>query len=301
MTETLSTMLEGVIDYAGLFPPAQLEMRKALEDYARGVEKYDWLVDRMVVTAARIGEAAAAAESLRYASPDEPIYACVVASPIASGSTAGEVIDRDLALMDSQNILIPSTYEIRLPEDGIVQAAKALSRRMHRFEPSGIEVFIEIGWGENLVENIHAVSGEIEEFGLKARTGGVKAEAFPSVSELATFISEAVSLEQLVKFTAGLHEPLRYLDVDLNCHRHGFLNAIFAFYGAVALDLNTSEIEQILAIEDPEKVKFTDESAFMGDFELNLDAIEVGRDWFGGFGSCSYEEPITGLRRLKLL
>lgn len=301
MTETLSTMLEGVIDYAGLFPPAQLEMRKALEDYARGVEKYDWLVDRMVVSASRIGEAAAAAESLRYASTEEPIYACVVASPITSGSAAGEVIDRDLASMDSQNILIPSTYEIRLPEDGLVQAAKALNRRMHRFEPSGVEVFVEVGWGENLVENIHSVSGEIEEFGLKARTGGVTADAFPSIPELALFISEAVSLEQLVKFTAGLHEPLRYLDVDLNCHRHGFLNAIFAFYGAIALDLNHSEIENILAIEDPSKVSFTDESAKMGDYELPLEAIEIGRDWFGGFGSCSYEEPISGLKRLKLL
>ncbi len=35
MTETIRTLLGGLIDYAGLFPPAKLEMNAALENYAR--------------------------------------------------------------------------------------------------------------------------------------------------------------------------------------------------------------------------------------------------------------------------
>ncbi|MGH9672043.1 MAG: hypothetical protein ACRD44_02595 [Bryobacteraceae bacterium] len=54
---SLRELLTGAIDYAGLFPPAELGMREAVESYARyraGV--YAWMLGRFIVPAKRLPE-----------------------------------------------------------------------------------------------------------------------------------------------------------------------------------------------------------------------------------------------------
>lgn len=57
MTNSLRTLLEGLIDYAGLFPPAALPMHDALRNYIR-YRKGDhaWALGRFVVAAERLQE-----------------------------------------------------------------------------------------------------------------------------------------------------------------------------------------------------------------------------------------------------
>jgi len=57
MTNSLRTLLEGLIDYAGLFPPAALPMHDALRNYIR-YRKSDhaWALGRFVVAAERLHE-----------------------------------------------------------------------------------------------------------------------------------------------------------------------------------------------------------------------------------------------------
>src|SRR4051812_2193031 len=55
--ETLRILLEGLIDYAGLFPPAALDMAAAMRNYAAYRQGEDaWMIGRFVVPAARKGE-----------------------------------------------------------------------------------------------------------------------------------------------------------------------------------------------------------------------------------------------------
>ncbi len=57
MTNSLRTLLEGLIDYAGLFPPAALSMQDAVRNYARYREgEYAWALGRFVVPLERVGE-----------------------------------------------------------------------------------------------------------------------------------------------------------------------------------------------------------------------------------------------------
>src|SRR5262245_33954247 len=57
MTEGLRTLLEGVIDYAGLFPPAKLPLDAALRNYARYRRQAEsWMLGRFVLPAARLEE-----------------------------------------------------------------------------------------------------------------------------------------------------------------------------------------------------------------------------------------------------
>jgi len=57
LARSLQTLLAGLIDYAGLFPPASLSMEQALANYARyrGGE-HAWMLGRFVVPAARAAE-----------------------------------------------------------------------------------------------------------------------------------------------------------------------------------------------------------------------------------------------------
>lgn len=56
-SRAIRTLLEGLIDYAGLFPPAKLPMADAVRNYARYREgEHAWALGRFVVPAARADE-----------------------------------------------------------------------------------------------------------------------------------------------------------------------------------------------------------------------------------------------------
>lgn len=57
MTTSLRILLDGLIDYAGLFPPAALSMQDAVRNYARyREEEHSWALGRFVVPAERVRE-----------------------------------------------------------------------------------------------------------------------------------------------------------------------------------------------------------------------------------------------------
>ncbi|HRI03407.1 MAG TPA: hypothetical protein PLL77_06660 [Pyrinomonadaceae bacterium] len=54
---SVRALLEGAVDYAGLFPPAGLSMPEAVINYAMyRTSNYNWILGRFVVTAARLDE-----------------------------------------------------------------------------------------------------------------------------------------------------------------------------------------------------------------------------------------------------
>src|SRR5438034_7858967 len=57
MRASLRALLTGVIDYAGLFPPAGLPLEQAIRNYARyRQEPESWMLGRFVCPAARLAE-----------------------------------------------------------------------------------------------------------------------------------------------------------------------------------------------------------------------------------------------------
>lgn len=57
MHASLRTLLTGILDYAGLFPPAKLPLDAALKSYARYRQDTDrWLLGRFVIPASRLEE-----------------------------------------------------------------------------------------------------------------------------------------------------------------------------------------------------------------------------------------------------
>src|SRR5262245_16658395 len=57
MVESLHSLLSGILDYAGLFPPAALPLEQAVRQYARHRHEGDaWLLGRFVCPAAKLME-----------------------------------------------------------------------------------------------------------------------------------------------------------------------------------------------------------------------------------------------------
>src|SRR5262245_33456634 len=69
MNHSLRDLMLGLIDYAGLFPPAALDMPTAAREYAEYREsEYRWALGRFVIPVSRLDEFEKAAEAVL---PDE--------------------------------------------------------------------------------------------------------------------------------------------------------------------------------------------------------------------------------------
>lgn len=78
MSQGLTTLLARSFDYAGLFPPAGLNMSDAVANYARDrVSTDSWMLSRFIAPAARLGEFCDSASS--HLSADDPWSLSVLA------------------------------------------------------------------------------------------------------------------------------------------------------------------------------------------------------------------------------
>ncbi len=57
MNQSFQHFMNGLVDYAGLFPPARLDMSSAVENYALyRSETLAWMLGRFICPAARLAE-----------------------------------------------------------------------------------------------------------------------------------------------------------------------------------------------------------------------------------------------------
>ena len=87
------------------------------------------------------------------------------------------------------------------------------------------------------------------QLGIKLRTGGIKAEMFPSTEQVAFVIALSRDQQLPIKFTAGLHHPIRMYREEVHTKTHGFLNIFLAGMLAYHLKLDEKMIEEILSDE----------------------------------------------------
>ncbi|MCW5937227.1 MAG: hypothetical protein KIT11_07975 [Fimbriimonadaceae bacterium] len=296
MNATLRGLLEGAIDYAGLFPPAKLDLPTAYREYRSLLSGPDgWIVNRFVCGVGSLPDLAGL-----VGEHEEVLAVDVIGTPLGADPGARVRADADLVLAAAETgRLEVAGYEVRVDPTAAHAAGGALKKLEKLI--GEVPIYAEVPFGEGQVDAMQEVISAWDEVGFKARTGGTSADQFPTVADLAAFIAEVAALEAPFKFTAGLHEPLRYLDVELNVKRHGFLNAMGAGALAVTNDLSQREIEEVLGLEQAEAFAFFEEKATIGGHTLTLDGIEEFWGVFGGFGSCSVSEPIEGLRRMGVM
>jgi hypothetical protein len=139
-------------------------------------------------------------------------------------------------------------------------------------QPLGVETYFELVLDESWRDSVPAAIGAVAAVGgrVKLRCGGA---SIPSVEQVALVIACCREAGVPFKATAGLHHPVRRGD------EHGFLNLLAA---------TTAPPDQLQSV-----LTETDAAA--------LPLSDAGRAIFTSFGSCSWEEPVEGLRELGLL
>jgi hypothetical protein len=137
--------------------------------------------------------------------------------------------------------------------------------------------------------------------GFKLRTGGVTPDAFPTSAEIALALVAAARNHVPIKFTAGLHHPIRMFRDEVKTKMHGFLNVLGAAVLAAEHNWNEGQAEAMLADENASSFSFDGTSFAWREWEIVTDRIKARRKYVASFGSCSFDEPREDLRALNLL
>lgn len=137
-------------------------------------------------------------------------------------------------------------------------------------------------------------------FGYKLRTGGVTAEAFPSSAQVTTALVAATKKRVPIKFTAGLHHPVRQFHASVQTKMHGFLNVLGAGVLAAEHGWDVEQTARMLDDEDPGSFSVDDNFFAWREWKVATGRITTHRRIVTSFGSCSFDEPREDLRALKL-
>jgi hypothetical protein len=284
----IESLLSELIDYAGLYPPAALDMHTAVRNYLEyGNGAHKRALGRFVIDLARFPYLwDAAGDYVRN------LRLTVIAAPDSDWSEVHRLIDKGYVI---------ESIEIKpdAPEE-IASIAEQL--------PAELTAYFEIPFDASpkWLYAIEASGGRI-----KLRMGGTAAEAFPSPQSVATMLEELAHRRLVFKATAGLHHAVRGRhaihcvagDVpgDATAVMHGFVNlscaAALLYFGAEA-----SDAQHALEEEWPRSWQMMPEALAWGEYSWNGDELcEVRRQFFAGFGSCSFQEPIEELEAMGWL
>lgn len=299
-----------IIDYAGLYPPANLPLEEAFQNFLDYQDSPDsWMLARFVIPAKR----------LPHLTPLMPASASVLAFTTLgrSGSTADEFLaNLKLDLEDIHAFretygaaAIVDMFEVALPTSTLSDAAQThdlVKSASDMLNKNGITVFFEAlsgeGWqtrAENLIRALRKLKDR--HVGFKLRTGGVTADAFPSTEQIAWAIASVRDAGVPLKCTAGLHHPIRHYNESVQTKMHGFLNVFGAGILAEAHGLSQAQIQSILEDENPENFTFDENGFAWKDLRIATSEITKSRPFATSFGSCSFDEPREDLRNLEML
>ena len=288
---SLRTLLSKLVDYAGLFPPAKLDMAVTVANYANYLDSDDaWALGRLIIPATRLDEFEQHAKPHLPTGGDPPWQVTAL--------VGYDSLDDDLRRLAAFNEMHAGRAQVLVIE---LRAASTdeIDDTLDRI-PDHIFPFFEVAVTDDPRGLIAAIAGS--DAGVKVRTGGVAAAAYPSPEQLARFIAASASAGVPFKATAGLHHPLRHFSDAVGTDEFGFLNVFTAGILARATAIDERALAAVLVDESPESFDFGDEQFRYGDQTLGVDAIREAREKFAiSYGSCSFTEPLADLRTLNLL
>jgi hypothetical protein len=286
----LRALLTGLIDYAGLFPPAALPMDEAVQAFAtyrRGGD--EWVLGRFVVPVTRLAEFSAAAAPLF--DEDGPWRLSVLATPA------------DASQIDAFNAAHAGRALIDCVEGKATTAEEVAA--MATLKAPGRQLFVELPLNASTDALVKAVAAH----GLfaKMRTGGITADAFPSAGAVVLFLDSCVRHGVPSKATAGLHHPVRgeyrltYAPDSATGTMFGFLNVICAAM-LIGHGLPIHDAIALLEERDPKAFRLGADGIGWRDWLVPIADIRHARvNATNSFGSCSFVEPLNDLKRLAFL
>ena len=298
---SLHALLAHSIDYAGMFPPCSLPAEAALQNHGQYVRSPDaWMLNSFVLPLEKFP-----AVSDQLSLFDKKHSLRISALGPRTGNAAefvnalkGAVETISSFKKEHVDLVVVPQLEIALPDD--VDLARLREARAPLTELK-MQLFLEAP--ADSAERTISLLAQLKDpgVGYKLRTGGVTADAFPSIAQVADALSAAMQHHVPIKFTAGLHHPLRQFRDEVAAQMHGFLNVLGAAVLAAEHHWDEGQIAQMLEDERAESFSFDETIFAWREWEIATDRIHARRKLVASFGSCSFDEPREDLRALNLL
>ena len=290
----LHRLVAGSIDYAGLFPPAGLDMDAAVRQYAEYRDGPDrWALGRLVVPVPRFQELERAAEAVAPRGPAEPWQLSALL-----GADVGEEV-RALGDFNCRHAASGATALIADVIEAKAASVRAVDTLMDVLPPSP-QIYIEVPLDPDPAPLLAALVRRGAR--AKVRTGGITPEAFPPTANLLRFLRACIDTDLPFKATAGLHHPLRaeyrltYAPDSVSGPMFGFLNV---FLTAAFLRQGMADADAARLLEEGtwDAFRLTDDAIEWRGHRLTRAEIDAARaEGIVSFGSCSFEEPVGELR-----
>lgn len=320
MHDSVRILMTSIVDYAGLFPPAALDMKQTVENWVRYASGPDsWMLGRLVVPVSRLDE------FIREAEKYEGRWqigsgADGAGEPWRISALAGDRLDADIERIFAFNRTYAPTYPeeaLEPPRPGVpaepapgaapdrasasaqsaggivVDAIELKATTAQQIDaamsaiPEQLDPYIEIPLAGDLRGLVAAMAGTGAR--AKVRTGGVSEDAIPAARDVAKFIFACAAAEVPFKATAGLHHPIRasypltYEPASARATMFGYLNVFVAAALCKAAPpgkLAIEELAEILAETNPAAFVFDAQGVTWRDRRVDLARLARVRESF---------------------
>jgi len=303
VSASLRALLNQAIDYAGMFPPCALALEPAMRNQASYVRSPEaWMLNGFVLP---VGQFNAAAKFVSQFDASNPLRVAALGPKTANIEAFLEALTEASAAVRSLSrsngsLISVSHLEMFLPDDVDSASLKKATEIVDE-----LAVFWEAPpeKAEQTIVMIaaHNSDEQTATFGYKLRTGGVTADAFPTSAEIARALVTAATHQLPIKFTAGLHHPIRQFRNEVNTKMHGFLNVLGAAVLAAEHQWNADQVVTMLEDEHARSFSFAGDFFAWRDWKIDTERLRYRRNFVKSFGSCSFDEPRDDLRALNLL
>ncbi|MCW9706967.1 hypothetical protein [Fodinibius salsisoli] len=324
MYKSFEAFMERIVDYAGLFPPADLSLESALINYETYRRSSDvWMLSRFIIPVSKLQELSPYGESLF--TEKKPWDFSVLGKRTETLSEFSAYLDETVAAMEQLHTVYPGSvttdmFEIALPREVVFANDQSLVAEACRITekhfgddstlPGSVffEAYFEESWQKDISEilkgiEVHNNQPDEENgihAGFKLRCGGVEKRAFPSIEQIAFVIRQAKEYNVALKATAGLHHPVRHYAEEVQTKMHGFFNVFGGAMLNAKFGLSQKNLEQILRDEDAEHFEFTDVGFKWQEWSLSVEEItKLRNEVITTFGSCSFDDPREDLKKLQ--
>jgi hypothetical protein len=302
---SLSTLLTQSIDYAGIFPPCSLALEAALQNQAQYVRDPDaWMLGAFVLPIEKFD---AAVENLSLFDREHPLRISALGMRTANRDeflAALEIATEKIRSFSAEHVDLVSArqLEMLLPQDVDLVLLAKMGSILKSLE---LQAFWEtpVDSAEETIALLaeHNSATGAAQFGYKLRTGGVIADAFPASQQIARALVAAAKQRVPIKFTAGLHHPIRQFRDEVKTKMHGFVNVLGAAVLAAEHQWDEQQTSKMLEDENGASFSFSDALFAWREWKIATDQIKTRRKLVTSFGSCSFDEPREDLRALNLL
>jgi hypothetical protein len=285
-------LLAGLVDYAGLFPPAGLGMQETVANFAAYQTRPDaYALARLVIPISRLAEFEEAWAGL------DATTARAARWPISALASAD--LAQDFGIIERFNGRHSATSQrVESVELRIVSAREA--EQAKPLLAAGLEVYCELPLSADLPALVVAVKRAGAR--AKIRTGGVKLGDIPAPEAVLAFLTACAAERLPFKATAGLHHPVRgpapltYEPGSVCDTMFGFLNIVLA---ATLLWSNGPEHEALalLSADRSAGLRFVPDAVEWAGVRVSAaDIARARREFMLAMGSCSFTEPMGEIR-----